>query len=239
MKIYDALICETRALLSGEKPREYAYAPENCAPEGKKNALILLREAAFELGESRLPSLSYLAITDNEALIPEDRVLLYGKDLTELRGDAPFARLTFLLTDAIEEAGEQAAYSLIQELELKRYELAPEGCMLRAPAFSNREQLRVSKSAVKAGLSFAQLGSLFIRKYKENPHVKAVVVIFITLPAAPYAALDALASRSNDLTRALNHIFEDANLDCHACAWKPVCDEVEGMKGLHRQMAKH
>lgn len=239
MRIYDALIRETRALLSGETPRDYAYAPENCAPEGKKNALVLGREAAFELGESRFPSTSFLAITDNAALIPEDKILLYGADLAELGGDAPYARITFLLTDAIEEAGEQAAYSLVQELELKRYELAPEGCMLRAPAFSSREQLRVSKSAVKAGLSFARLGSLFIRKYKENPHVKAVAVIFITLPEAPYAELAALASRSNELTRALNHIFEDANLDCHACAWKPVCDEVEGMKGLHRQIAKH
>lgn len=238
MKIYDGLIREVGALFSKEKPREYAYAPENCAPEGKKNSLILMRETAFELGESRFPSTSLLAITDDAALVPEDQILLYGKDLTELRGDAPFARLTFLRTRAAPEAGEQEHYALIQEMELKKYELAPEGCMLRAPAFSNREQLRVSKNAVRAGLSFAQLGNLFIRKYKENPLISAVTVIFITLPDAPYAALEALSLRCTQLTRALNHLFENMDLDCHACEWKPVCDEVEGMKGLHKRVAQ-
>lgn len=237
MKIYNGLIREVRALLSEIKVRKYAYAPENSAPEGEKNSLILMRETAFELGESRFPSTSLLAITDDAALVPEDCILLYGKDLTELAGDAPFARLTLLQTMASADAGEQERYALIQEMELKKYELAPEGCMLRAPAFSSREQLRVSKSAVKAGLSFAQLGSLFIRKYRENPNISAATVIFITLPDAPYAALEALSQRCTQLTRALNHLFDDADLDCHACEWKPVCDEVEGMKGLHKQVA--
>ncbi len=239
MKLYDGLIREAGALLSEKSVREYAYAPENAAPEGEKNSLILMRETAFELGESRFSSTSLLAVTDDEALVPKDRILLYGKDLTELRGDAPFARLTFLRTNAVADANEQENYALIQEMELKKYELSPEGCMLRAPAFSSREQLRVSKSAVRSGLSFAQLGNLFIRKYRENPHISAVTVIFITLPDAPFAALEALSQRCAQLTRALNHLFEDANFDCHACEWKPVCDEVEGLKALHKQVVQH
>jgi DNA polymerase V len=35
------------------------------------------------------------------------------------------------------------------------------------------------------------------------------------------------------------HMLEDIDLNCHACEWKPVCDEVEGMKGIHSKIAKH
>lgn len=237
MKIYDEIILKTTELLSTVEPRTYSHNPNNAATVGKKNELILAREAAFELGEGTLPSVSYTAITDNVNLISADRILLFGKDLQELAKDSAFARITILLTDNIEENGDQGAHAIIKNIEMKKYDVSPEGYMMRAAALSNREQVRVSKSALKAGLNFERIGNLFISKYKENKHVRAVTVIFVTLPDAPYEELECLANNSVEITRALNHILADIKMDCCACEWKPVCDEVEGMKELHSNMA--
>ena len=105
--------------------------------------------------------------------------------------------------------------------------------MIRAAAFSNREQARVSRKALDKGLTFEQVGNLFIRQYRRSRFVQTVKVIFITLPQAPYRDLDGLAARTNKITGALNHILDDVDMDCKACEWKPVCDEVEGLKEMH------
>jgi CO dehydrogenase/acetyl-CoA synthase beta subunit len=238
MRVYDDIIRKTMSLLSNEKSKIYAHDPNNTPAEGKKNELILRREAAFELGESSFPSLSYMLLTDNEELVSEDRILLFGKDLQEISEDCPFARISILLTDNIESQGEQGVYDIINEIDMKKYAVSPAGYMTRTSHFSNREQVRVSKSAVKAGLSFEQVGNLFINKYKENEHVKAMTVIFISLGQGPYDELLSFANDSVEITKALNHIFEDSDLDCGACQWKPVCDETEGMKMLHSKMVK-
>lgn len=238
MKIYDELISETMELLSSSEPRIYPYNRNKAAVSGSKNELILACEAAFELGEGTLPSVSFTAVTDNEELVPFDRILLFGKDLPELNSSSPFARISFLRTDNIEENGEQGAYAIIKNIELKKYSVSPSGYMMRASALSNREQVRVSKSAIKKGLSFENIGNAFINEYKENRHVKAVTVIFVTLPSAPYAELESLANLSAGVTGALNHIIADIKMDCRACEWKPVCDEVEGMKEMHSDISK-
>jgi len=239
MKIYDEIIHKTTELLATSEPRVYSYTPKKCATMGKKNELILARDAAFELGEGSLPSVSYTVITDNEQIISSDSILLFGKDLKELSKDSPFARITILLTDNIEENGEQGAYAIIKNIEMKKYDVSPEGYMMRASALSNREQIRVSKSALKSGLSFEHIGNLFISKYKENKHVRAVKVIFVTLPDGPYEELEHLAGNSVEITRALNHMLSDIDMNCHACEWKPVCDEVDGIKDMHYKMTKH
>ncbi|NLH00527.1 MAG: carbon monoxide dehydrogenase [Clostridiales bacterium] len=238
MKIYDEIIIRTKELLSDSKMRVFEYNPNYTAKIGKKNEMILVRDAAYEMGEGSLPSVSYVAITDNGKLVEGDRIFLFGKDLPEIKQSSPFARIAVLLTDNILEEGEQGAYSIIKAIELKKYDVFPEGYMIRVSALSNREQVRVSRNALKNGLNFEQIGNLFISKYKENKHVKAVTMIFVTLPDAPYAELEHLADESGKITRALNHIIADFKMNCRACEWKPVCDKVEGMKELHSKMAR-
>lgn len=238
MKIYDEIIIRTKELLSDSKMRVFEYNPNYTAKIGKKNEMILVRDAAYEMGEGSLPSVSYVAMTDNGKLVEGDRIFLFGKDLPEIKQSSPFARIAVLLTDNILEEGEQGAYSIIKAIEFKKYDVFPEGYMMRVSALSNREQVRVSRNALKNGLNFEQIGNLFISKYKENKHVKAVTMIFVTLPDAPYAELEHLADESGKITRALNHIIADFKMNCRACEWKPVCDKVEGMKELHSKMAR-
>lgn len=143
------------------------------------------------------------------------------------------ARITVLRTEDITKDGEQAAFAIIKGIETKKYGVYPEGYMIRASAFSNREQARVSRKALERGLTFEQVGNLFIRQYRRSRFVRAAKVIFITLPQAPYRDLDSLAARTDKITGALNHILDDVDMDCRACEWKPVCDEVEGLKEMH------
>lgn len=237
MTVFDEIIRETLACLPEGSLRELSGGGQK-APEGDRNQLVLNRDAAYELGEGSLPSVSYTAFTNNEALVSGDRVLLLGKDLSKLDKSPPFARISLILTDNIENDGEQGAYSIIKNIEMKKFEVSPKGYMQRASALSNREQVRVSKDAVRSGLSFEQVGRMFIEKYRENRHVRAVTLIFVTMPEAPYEELDRLADRSVEITRTLNHVLADLKMDCKACGWKPVCDEVDGLKEMHLKAAK-
>ena len=107
--------------------------------------------------------------------------------------------------------------------------------MMRPSAMTNREQVRVSRRAVKSGLRFQGVGNLLIQAYRRDPHVRAVQVIFVTAPQASYRALDALADQIAVRTKMLDHALADVSMNCRACEWKPVCDAVEGMKELHQQ----
>ena len=93
--------------------------------------------------------------------------------------------------------------------------------------------MRVSENAVKKGIDFQKVGSLFINKYKENTAVKGVKVIFITDKNADFKKLEEFARKNNDITETLNHVMNSVNFDCDTCKLKPICDEVEGMKELH------
>ena len=105
--------------------------------------------------------------------------------------------------------------------------------MMRTASRSHKEAVRVSKKALKNGISFEMAGNLLIKKYMEIPAVRSVNVIFITDTGADYNRLETLALKGNSITEALNHIMNSVKFDCDTCNLKPICDEVEGMKELH------
>ena len=238
MEVFNSLIKKIEALLPYDR-RTYDYTSARTALEGRENELILGRDAAYELGGGSFPSVSCTLFTEDSDLVPKDEVLVYGKELAEISADCAFARIAIIRTDFIEENGEQGAYAIIENIGLKKYDIFPKGYMVRASALSSREQVRVAKSAISEGISFETVGNLFIKKYKENKHVQAVKLIFVTLPDAPYTELESLAITSAKMIKALNHIIADLKMDCKRCEWKPVCDEVEGMKEMHFKMAEH
>ena len=238
MTLFDLEIHASLDLLSRFDAREYGFDAKKKAEEGSPNELILRRDMAYELGEGSFPATSFTAITQDEKLVLKDEVVVIGKELCAIASDGPFARITLIRTDDIYERGDQAAYNLIKSLETEKFRIFPKGYMIRASAMNNREQVRVSKGALKAGLSFSSVGNLLIDSYKRNPHVKAVKVYFITLLDAPYEELDRISDRIGKIEKTLNHALKDVSMDCKACDWKPVCDTVEGMKELHGKKIK-
>lgn len=83
------------------------------------------------------------------------------------------------------------------------------------------------------------VGKTFIRRYKQDPNVLGVKLIFVTDPNADFKVLQDQAKSTKNITLTLSKILEGMPTDCGACNLKPICDEVEGMKELHFGKESH
>ena len=213
---------------------------------------LLIREVAAEpffcedygvrVWEDGGEDASVPGVTTSAQLVERDEILVFGPDLTELRGDSSYARIALLRVGDIESDDEddtEQAFRAIQDMDFVKYHVFPKGYMIRTSSESNREQVRLSSAALKKGISFRAVGNDFIRQYKQNPNILAVKLIFITAPDADYAALEREAKTVRDITMSLSKILEGMPTDCGSCNLKPICDEVEGMRELHFGKEKH
>ena len=239
MKLFDALIRSAGEHLGTTAPRRYPYAPEKAWPESGSFELVMRRDAACELGGTY--GVNFTCVTTDEALVPSDEILLYGDDLADLERDVPYARIALLRVGNIagkDEEDTETAFRAIQHMDFVKYHVFPKGFMLRTSSDAGREQVRLSKEAVRRGIGFEAVGNAFLRRYKQDPHVLAVKLIFVTAPDADYAALQKEAGTAKDILLTLSKIMEGLPTDCNTCALKPVCEEVEGMRELHFGKAK-
>lgn len=70
--------------------------------------------------------------------------------------------------------------------------------MNRASVEKHRENIRISRDAVKKGISFKRVGKSMIEHYKTCPNVEHVQVIFITEPLEAFSTLTGIARREKD-----------------------------------------
>ena len=232
MELYNSLIGETKALFENLPKKVWDYNPRGAWASNDSSELGRQKDAAYELGASGKGSANFVLFTSSSDLVDRDQVILCGKDLKEIKGDCDFARIVLLRIGVLDD-DDEAVYRTLRDIEFAKYHVYPQGYMVRISPESYREQVRVSREAVRKGISFQALGDSYIAEYKKNPNVINATVIFLTDPAADYAAFKALAKKSADVTGTLTHIFEGLPTDCSACALKDICDEVEGMKELH------
>ena len=232
MELYNSLIKESNSLLDKGSPRVWEYRPGDAWKDIGSSELVLQKDAAYELGAMGKGSANYVLFTSNPELVDKDQILLYGADLGEIRGDVDFARIVLLRVGLI-DGDDEAVYRTLKDIEFAKYHVYPEGYMVRMSPESYREQVRVSKQALKKGISFKNIGANYITAYKKDPNVLNATVIFVTAPGYDYGAMKKLAKKANDVTGTLTHILEGLPTDCSVCALKDICDEVEGMKELH------
>ncbi|MCI7741086.1 MAG: carbon monoxide dehydrogenase [Clostridiales bacterium] len=232
MELYNSLIKESNSLLEKGSPRSWEYRPGDAWKDIGSSELVLQKDAAYELGAMGKGSANYVLFTSNPELVSKDQILLYGADLGEIRGDVDFARIVLLRVGLI-DGDDEAVYRTLKDIEFAKYHVYPEGYMVRMSPESYREQVRVSKQALKKGVSFKNIGANYITAYKKDPNVLNATVIFVTAPGFDYGAMKKLAKKANDVTGTLTHILEGLPTDCSVCALKDICDEVEGMKELH------
>ena len=237
MELYNALIRAARAMIGGAPFRRWDYREDDAWADSGESELVMLRDAAFELGGSGNPSANFTCATSDEQLVPRDEILLYGKDLPQMTGDISFARLVFLQVDEVLGEDDEATFQAIRDMEFVKYHVFPKGYMVRISSESNREQVRISRDALRGGISFRRIGASYIRAYHKNPHVKRVQIVFLTGHPA-VAELAQAAKKVDDITKTLTHILEGLPTDCGSCTLKPICDEVEGMREMHFGKAK-
>ena len=232
MELYNSLIKESNSLLEKGRPRVWEYRPGDAWKDIGSSELVLQKDAAYELGAMGKGSANYVLFTSNPELVDKDQILLYGADLGEIKGEVDFARIVLLRVGLI-DGDDEAVYRTLKDIEFAKYHVYPEGYMVRMSPESYREQIRVSKDALRHGISFKSIGMNYITEYKKDANVISATVIFMTDPSIDYAKLKALAKKSADVTGTLTHILEGLPTDCSVCALKDICDEVEGMKELH------
>lgn len=227
MELFNSLIKDTFELLEPFKCQEYPYSENEIWNDEGHSSVILQRDCAYELKGT-----GFNLVTASEL---SDKVIVYGKELKEIKSDCSFTRISLISLEDTDD--EQKAFDLIKKVEYVKYHVFPEGYMIRSASTSNKEAVRISKKALCKGIDFNKTGNLLISKYKEIPEVKAVTVIFITDQAAPFDELVKISKKNSSITKALNHIMEKVNFDCDSCNLKPLCDEVEGMRELHFKSA--
>ncbi len=223
MEFYASLIKEAYGLLEELEQSSYAYSSEKALEDIGYNQVILQRDTAFELEGTGFNLFTCSEISDG--------ITVVGDDLQKIDNNRKFARISLVQLEDCD--GEQELYKLIKKADYVKYHFFPKGYMIRTTSRTHKESVRVAKSALKAGATFERVGNLMIKKYKENPRIKGVRIIFITDTAADIRRLEALAGRSFDITETLNHIMNNVKFDCDSCNLKAVCDEVEEMRELH------
>ncbi len=227
MRLYNNLINEIKSSLCDAKQ----VKSDISLNVSDKNSVIFLSDTAFELGGNQKPCVSSLAVSSDIEF--SDSVYLLGTDLNEIKADSPFGKFVFV--QVMEFDNEQDTFNKIKELEALRYHLSVDGFMTRASALNMREQIRVSKKAVKSSITFADYGNTLLQKYLKFPYVKSAEIYFIT-DFDDFEKLNSVAKKISQTTSALNHIFDNVMFDCSTCNLKEICDEVDGLKELHLKL---
>jgi len=176
---------------------------------------------------------SDLLLTSDESLFADgDSVTIVGPDLMDVSPSTGYARVAVILVDDAGLEGEHL-YDRIRAIQYTKYHVHPKGFMPRVSSKNHREPVRISKDAVKKGISFKSVGKSYIDAYQKFPQVKAVKLFFITDADFDYKKLDSLALKSEGITEALDHVLKDLTMNCGSCNLKEICDEVEGLKEMH------
>ena len=232
MELYNPLIKVTEGLLKNGTPKCWPYSEKDTWKDVGSSELVLQKDAAFELGAQGKGSANYVLFTSSPELVDKDEVLLYGPDIKEIKGDTDFARIVLLRVGFLGD-DEEAIYRTLKDIEFAKYHVYPEGYMVRMSPESYREQVRISKKALKKGINFRAIGNSYIQRYKENSNVLNAKIIFVTDPSYDFKSMKDAAQKASEVTGTLTHILDGLPTDCSVCALKDICDEVEGMKELH------
>jgi CO dehydrogenase/acetyl-CoA synthase beta subunit len=223
MEIFDSLIKEVSGIIEPYSPKAFSYEKENAWDDVGHNQVILQKETLFELDGVGFNLLSSSCI--------EDEIVIIGKDLQDLKENSKFARICFIEFNEAEDT--QKTYNLIRKIEYTKYHFFPDGYMIRTSAKAHKESVRVSKDAIKKGISVQKIGNLLINKFKENPAIEGVKVVFITEDAVDFSKLESLSRKNHEITETLNQVMNNLAFDCDTCNLKAICDEVDGMRELH------
>lgn len=232
MKLYDSTIKKSLELVGSQLTPLFQNSSWKNLNE---KVFIFPSDSAVELGASDKDSSYLIAYTTDENLVNKDEILLRGKDIKDLKGDEPFARIAILLIDDSKHQDEQKIYRFLRDIEYKRYKVNPDGYMIRVNTNQLREGARVSKAAVKKGISFADVGKILQDAYKQDENVKAIKQIFITDPDFDFETFAGVVKLNEGITVTLDHILKNLKMDCNTCSFKDICDTIEGMRDIHKR----
>ena len=237
MNVYDNLLKETLNILNANNPKELKVDSSKQWKMLQTSEFLMGKEVGFELGDRFKDSVVYNVQTSDSSLVSEDKIFLIGKDLQEIKENTNFSRVAIFNIDDIKEPNK--AYIGIRKLNYERYKIIPEGYMVLSSSFENKENVRVSKKAIKKGLDFTTLGNIYINSYKKLEGVNNVQIYFIVGDYDFVKELVKVSKKVNEVTEAFDHILKNVILDCDVCPLKTICDDIEQLRELHFDVNKN
>lgn len=236
MNVYDDLIRQTCKILNSQDFKQLEV--KHCEWKMlETNEFLMGKEVGFELGDRFKDSVVYNVQTSDKNLIGEDKIFLIGDDLPKIKADTNFSRVILFNIDDIDDPNK--AYIEVRKLNYERYKIIPEGYMVLSSSFENKENVRVSKKALKNGLNFETLGNIYIDRYKKMKGVNNVQVYFIVGDYDFVSELVETSKKVNEVTQAFDHILKNVILDCDVCPLKTICEDIEALRELHFNVNKN
>lgn len=244
---YDNLIIQAKELFfnSFSSIKEVSSTAWKMIPEEE---LILPSDAAFELGGNGAFAVSGTFFTTNLTkgtgtnVVVCDEVFNSANSFS-LDSSINYAKFVFinLKKESVENKDSQQLYALFRKLEYVRYHAFLNGFSIRISSSQHREVSRVSKVAVQNGISLASIACAFSQAYSAVSEVESVQIYIVAKQKLEsdskiFAELQALALKSEEITDSLNVIFKGLKMDCSTCGQKELCDEIDGLKDLHKSM---
>ncbi len=234
MGIFDRDISEVRELLGqiASKRGYKAWRPGeiNPWPGGKGNLHIPASDTSVELGPPELPSILMTLITDNPGSIQDGLVSLMGPNIDDLAGrKAPLAKIIFIEASGI---AEEDLWDFYLGVNLARLDVSLWGCMTRASSGMRREWCRISRDAVKKGMSIAHIGAGEIACAKRLPPVRAVEMAALTGSKEDVSAFAEVAFRVDRVASALCKLSKEILHDCETCRFSDLCSAHPDLRRL-------
>lgn len=218
MEIYDSTINQILSCVENSKKLDCTISWK----EANKNEIIFKQDSLYELD-----GISGVLYTSNKNIFKRDEIYLLGNDLSEISHDNKYARIVICLIDE-EKIGEgNTLYQNLRKIDYVRYHVNPQGYMMRISSFNQKECVRLSKKAIKDQISFSQIGKFFIDKYHQLDFVKAIKIIFVTKEDFDYQKINLLLTKSENITKTLDHLLNKVKMDCTSCSLQVICNEVE------------
>ena len=90
MELYNPIIREVEALAGASTPKRYAYDPAEAWEDTGAFELVMLRDAAYELGGSGKSAVNFTCVTSSAELVPGDEIVGFvtrGRGVTIHRTD--------------------------------------------------------------------------------------------------------------------------------------------------------
>lgn len=234
--MFDTYLDQVKAILNAEdvrtKSQVYIFNESKTWPRTERQ-IILNHETAIELGHPSTESLSFLMWTESADKINDNNITIIGSDLDQINAERmPYGKIVLVKTHGFDADN---AYKRFEKMDHLKFKSELEGFMLRSVPQDFKEWSRVSKAAIKSGFSLKVLGGELIRDLKTLDFVEAAEIIFITSSKEDVRRFKTIGEIVSKATLAMNKMFVDLEYDCDHCGFKDVCDEVDGMKGMHQR----
>lgn len=211
----------------------------------QKNAFLMERDTAIELGgypresiniivpSSKLPEL-FAQAKKEKALFPAAGIFCIGDPnlLQSNETHISFGKIVLLET---EELPDDEWYEFTQAELLTDTGIRMRDVMLRQSPSHYNINLRVGKEAIRKGFDLPVMGATIHQAFQQMEYVKSVTVLLIIGESRLYKDLLGTAEKIKEVTLTFNHIFDGIDMDCGHCDLSDVCNEVEGMRELHKR----